>query len=76
MSRDVREASRMFKGKNKYKDLIDVVKKGDSWEAVVKKAASDNSKRNLWNKIKDVSGKALKTSAGEFREEYTQGLSD
>ena len=88
MSRDVREASRMAKGVNKTEDLIDVVKEGDTWKAKVKKAARDNNSRNLWQSTKQTAkdfldtkpsqiiGKTLKTAAGEFGEEYSQGLSD
>lgn len=76
MSRDVREASRIAQGKNKFSDLIDVVKKGDSWEAVIKKAVKDNGKRNLWQAAKNVAGKTAKNALGEFGEEYSQGISD
>jgi len=76
LSRDAREAARIAKKKNKVTDLVDVIRKGDSWQAVVKKAVGDNSKRNLWRKAKDITGKSLKTAGGEFIEEATQTMSD
>lgn len=76
LSRDVREASRILKNRNKYNDLIDVVKKGNKWEAIVKKAVDENGKRGLWRTLKDVGGKTFKNAGGEFIEEYTQNISD
>ena len=76
MSRDVKEAARIAQNKNKFKDLVDVVKRGDSWEAVIKKAVTDNGKRSVWKAAKDISGKTLKNAGGEFLEEYGQNISD